>query len=181
MRFGCASFFSWPPGARHTMANSGRMPVEVTAYVGQTRQRITQVIQELDRLRRGQDEDLNGLIVRLCEQEQVCLAAEFTGIARLVHDMSDCLRWGVCVQRPMTTGSVNALLDACQCILLHAEALEAGVYSLHPSCLQRNRACGTSRQSNTDDQTRLPRGLEPPPPSHWPRTAVCDNPLSAEE
>lgn len=138
------------------MASNTCMPVEVADYVGQTRQRVVRVIQELDNLRMGQDEDLNGLIIRLCEQEQVSLAAEFTGIARLVHDMSDCLRWGARAQRPMTTGTVDALLDACQCILLHVEALEAGVYPISPSCEQRNGSCGIPPQTCIDDQTRLP-------------------------
>lgn len=103
-------------------------PADVAEYIGHTRQRITRVSEVLSNLRQGQDEDPNGLIIPLGEQMLASQEAGFTGIARLVRDMSDCLRWTAEVERSLAAGTIDALLDACQCILLHAEAVEAGVY-----------------------------------------------------
>lgn len=112
------------------------MTVDMTAsdeaiqYVRQTWQRISQLKQLLDNLQQGQDQDFQCLIESLDEQEQVSQEAGFAGIARLIRDMSGCLRGTAAAERSLSAGTIGALLDACQCIVLHAEAVEAGLYPI---------------------------------------------------
>jgi len=153
-------------------------------YVGQTQQRLARIRQTLDRLRQGVPEDLDALIVALQEQEQASQAARFAGIARVARDMIDCLQWTWGVQCPLRSGTVDALLDACQCIVLHAEAVAAGLLS--PSQRHARRrpsdACGSSQPpDHTDDQTGTPSEAPLRRPARRPRTATGEAAFPGED
>lgn len=100
-----------------------------TEYVGQTQQRMARIGEALECLRQGVLEAPTALIGPLEEQERASQQAHFAGIARLAHDMIACLQGALEVQRPLQTGTIDALSDSCQCIILHAEAVAAGVLS----------------------------------------------------
>lgn len=153
-------------------------------YVGQTRQRMAWVRQTLDRLRQGASEDLDALIVQLQEQELASQAARFAGIARITRDMIDCLQWALGVQCSLKTGTVDALLDACQCIVLHAEAVAAGLLPTsqrHARRLQSD-ACGTSQPpEHTDDQPGAPSEIILRRRARRPRTATGEEAFPGED
>lgn len=153
-------------------------------YVGQTQGRIAQISQALEGLRQGNLEDLNRVIGQLQEQERASQEAQFTGIARVTRDMIACLQWSLGVQRPLTTGAVDALLDACQCIVLHAEAVAAGVFSesqRHARRLQSD-ACGASPSpEHTDDQPAAPSEVFLRRRSRRPRTATGEEAFPSKD
>jgi len=152
-------------------------------YVSQTQQRIAQITQALARLRHEVPDDLRGVMGQIREQEAASQAARFAGIAELACNMRDCLEWAAGTHCPLQSVTVEALLDACHCIILHTEAVAAGLLapSHHHPPRRPAEVCGASQlPEHTDDQTGTPSEVHLRRRSRRPRTAAGKEAIPAE-
>jgi len=130
-------------------------------YAAETQRRVSRLIKELGRLRQGMHHDLESLISQLQEQSLASQKADFSGIARLARDMTDCLKWASQADGALRCGTIDALVDACQCIRLHADAVAVGLYgnaSGHPR--QQTKSDGLAQspsEGRMDAHSRRPR------------------------
>lgn len=151
-------------------------------YASDTRRRMELVRQAFVCLRQGIPADLRPVICRLHEQELASQAAQFVGVAGLARNLGDHLEYVQRAQSPLHIDIVDTLLQVCRYIVLHAEAVAAGVlpHSHHARRLPTD-ACGAPQPPEyTDDQTGTSAEVTLRRRSRRPRTAAGEEALPDE-
>ncbi len=154
----CLFFFGFR-GLRIMTVESGTTK-QPDFYAASTRQRMGRAIAELQRFVRMGALNLDGTLRGLRDQEAASRQAGFEGISRLAQDAADRLASARGSGRLPAAAEVPGLLDACQYIEVHADAIAKRV--IHATgaeaCGRKSGASAEADRSNADlnDPARSP-------------------------
>lgn len=98
----------------------------VDDYIRQTGQRMSDLIHNLRLLQETDWERVPDLLAELYRHEQLSLEAGFRDVSALTRDMAECLSNAFLLEHPISSVTIETLLDACRAITLHAEGVATG-------------------------------------------------------
>lgn len=143
-------------------SNAGK---ESRRYAFETRQRMARTISDLSAIRLGGARNLNRVLRRVRQQETASRVAGFRGISELCFQMVDCASDGHCGDRQWLAAVAATLLDACQAVDLHADAVAKTL--IRPDGEEarcRDDGESTGNYADGDDAEPHAAARAPPPP-----------------
>jgi len=114
-------------GKGQNMAGEGEFAISQKRYAAETHRRIARTISGLLKMEGNGGGDISQVLLQVRRQEEASRRAGFERVARLCQSMEDCLTGIRSGEQPRLDAFVTTLVEVCQAIELHADAIAATV------------------------------------------------------